>query len=243
MRILLISDIHSNLVALNAVLAAAQDHDAVWCLGDVVGYGPAPNECIERLRELQPLCLAGNHDWATLGKIDLEEFNPAARQAVVWTREKLTDENRKWLERLPDSRQLPGDDISLVHASPRQPIWEYILTTSTAAENLAHFDTSVCLFGHTHVPVQYHQPEENGLIRVRRPVESDTIPLARKMLLNPGSVGQPRDRDPRSAYALLNLKTRTLTYHRVTYDIAATQESMIKAKLPRQLVERLEYGM
>jgi predicted phosphodiesterase len=243
MRVLLISDIHANLVALNAVLAAAGDHDAVWCLGDVVGYGPAPNECVERLRELDPICLAGNHDWATLGKLDIQEFNPDARRAILWTRAVLKPENRDWLTPRPDSTRLPRDDIALVHGSPRRPIWEYILSTSTAAENMTHFDTSVCLFGHTHVPMLYRQEGDDKQVKAQRLVEGEPLSLVKKMLLNPGSVGQPRDRDPRAAYAVIELETRTLTYHRIGYDIAATQHAMIEANLPRRLIERLNYGV
>ena len=242
MRVLLISDVHANLVALNAVLSAA-DYDAVWCLGDVVGYGPAPNECVERLRELHLVCLSGNHDWATLGKLDMEEFNPYARRAILWTQQVLKPENREWLDRMPERKTMREEDITLVHGSPRHPVWEYILSTSIAAENMTLFETSVCLFGHTHVPILYRQVNDDNYVSAQRLVESESLPLQRKMLLNPGSVGQPRDRDPRAAYALIELEARTFTYHRVNYEIAATQEAMTKAGLPRRLVERLEFGV
>ncbi len=243
MRILVISDIHANLVALETVLASAGGYDAVWCLGDVVGYGPAPNECIERLRTLQPVCLAGNHDWAAIGKLDVQDFNHDARSAILWTQQVLKAENREWLDRLPDSQTPRTSDITLVHGSPRHPIWEYILSTNIAADNMKLFDTSVCLYGHTHVPVLFEQAGAEEYVRAKRLVEAQPLALARKMLLNPGSVGQPRDHDPRAAYALLELEARSLTYYRVEYDISATQAAMSKANLPRRLIERLSHGM
>jgi predicted phosphodiesterase len=243
MRVLLISDIHANLLALEAVLTSAHSFDAVWCLGDVVGYGPSPNECIERLRELNALCLAGNHDWACLGKLDTHEFNPDARRAIAWTQDVLKKWNRDWLEGKPENKLLADYDTLIVHGSPRHPIWEYILSTSTAAENMSYFTTSVCLFGHTHVPVIYRKDSDDGIVLSQKMVEAEPVPLREKMLLNPGSVGQPRDRDPRAAYALVELESRTLTHHRVEYNIAGTQEAMIKAKLPRRLAERLNYGL
>jgi predicted phosphodiesterase len=243
MRVLLISDIHANLLALDAVLASTKDHDAVWCLGDIVGYGPAPNECIERLRGLEPVCLAGNHDWAALGKLDVREFNPDARRAIEWTQSVLKSENREWLLQMPEIKSLRETDITLVHGSPRHPIWEYILSSGLAAENMPHFNSSVCLFGHTHVPILYHQPVEGGHVTTHRLNVDEPLVLDKKMLVNPGSVGQPRDRDPRAAYALIELESRSLSYRRVAYDIAGTQQAMVKANLPRRLVERLDYGI
>lgn len=243
MRVLVISDIHANLVALETILATAGEFEAVWCLGDLVGYGPAPNECIERLRRLQPLCLAGNHDWAALGKLDVQDFNHEARRAILWTQGVLTEENRAWLDQLPGTQMLRSSGITLVHGSPRHPIWEYILSTNVAADNMPLFDTSMCLFGHTHVPILYEQAAVEEPVRAKRLVEGQPLALANKMLLNPGSVGQPRDRDPRAAYALLQVEARTFTYYRVEYDIAATQAAMSRANLPRRLIERLSHGI
>ncbi len=243
MRILLISDIHANLVALETVLAQAGTFDAVWCLGDIVGYGPAPNECITRLRALPLPSLAGNHDWAVLGKLDVEDFHDDAQRAIHWTQDVLTAENRAWLEQLPDTRVLRDRDITLVHGSPRAPIWEYILSTAIATENMPYFDTSSCFFGHTHVPVIYQQRPGDRRVVPERLAEKQPFTLDAKLLLNPGSVGQPRDRDPRAAYALLDTDTHTLTHHRVTYDIAKTQAEMVKARLPSRLVQRLNYGV
>src|SRR5512142_32090 len=143
MRILLISDIHANLVALNAVIADAGSFERVWCLGDVVGYGPAPNECIETLRRYDLLSLAGNHDWAVLDKLDLEEFNPDARRAALWTRSQLSVDSLEWLRSLPERVPTEFGQYTLVHGSPRYPIWEYVLTPAVARINFDHFDTSV----------------------------------------------------------------------------------------------------
>ncbi len=159
MRILVISDIHANLDAFDAVLQDARGQwDYVWCLGDVVGYGPDPNDCVERLRELPHLCLAGNHDWAALGRLDLSTFNSDARAAVTWTSAALRPAGRRWLEALPTTFVV--GDYTLAHGSPREPIWEYILEPQVAALNFSHFETSFCLVGHTHQPVIY---EDTGV--------------------------------------------------------------------------------
>ncbi len=242
MRVLLISDIHSNLVALEAVLRHARAYDQVWCLGDVVGYGPAPNECIERIALLPLLCLGGNHDWAVAGLISDMDFNADARRAVRWTQEVLAPANLEWLRQRPDHLKLPEQDVTLVHGSPRDPIWEYILSTQIAAENMSYFDTPVCLCGHTHVPANYHS-EESGQVKGNRPEPGEAVRWTSKTLLNPGSVGQPRDRDPRAAYAVLDVETQIMTGYRVEYDIAATQAAMRAAGLPPRLSQRLEFGV
>ncbi|MEA3459769.1 MAG: metallophosphoesterase family protein, partial [Chloroflexota bacterium] len=185
MRYLVISDIHSNLAAFEAVLADAGEYDKVWCLGDLVGYGPRPNECIERLRQLDHVCVAGNHDWAAIGKLDLEDFNADARRACLWTRKTLSPENWKFLESLPERLEFPDLDFTLVHGSPRHPIWEYILSPFTAEANFAHFDTRFCLVGHTHVPTVFRQrPWDPGEL-------SNPLHLGEeRLIINPGSVGQ-----------------------------------------------------
>ncbi len=246
MRILLLSDIHANIVALDKVLAEADgSYDNIWCLGDVVGYGPAPNECVERLRGLQVESLAGNHDWAVLNKLSVEDFNTNARRAVEWTQSVLRDDNFDWLDTLPDRETRPDDDLTLVHGSPRHPIWEYILTPSTATENLSYFDTRVCFYGHTHVPMLFYREEEDKRVTPEYPAPGTPLSLTdySKCLLNPGSVGQPRDRDPRAAYAILDLESHTYTLHRVDYDIRQTQKAMEKVHLPHPLIERLAHGV
>lgn len=243
MRILTISDIHANLVALNTVLEHAGRFDRIWCLGDVVGYGPEPNACIQRLREFNLLCLAGNHDWAVLGKLDLEEFNPDARRAALWTREQLTPASLEWLSHLPERVPTELERFTLVHGSPRYPIWEYVLTPAVARVNFDYFETPECLLGHTHVPVVYKYITGEDTATAEPLVEGSPLALDdARMIINPGSVGQPRDGDPRAAYAVLDTEHWTLTHFRVPYDIPATQGKMEEAHLPVRLIARLSYG-
>jgi predicted phosphodiesterase len=267
MRILVLSDIHANLAALETVLtAAAGTYDAIWCLGDIVGYGPRPNECVELMRERAALCVMGNHDLAAVGHpdIDVENFNPHARQAILWTRAALSTANREFLVQLPDAPIHPADAHSLLvtHASPREPVWEYILTANIAWENFCLFSEEICLVGHTHKPAIYRwrlYPEVNlehedavadqetlAEVAFLQPAEGvaiklDTAPDYR-VILNPGSVGQPRDNDARAAYALLDLEARTWQFARAAYPIELTQNQMRAADLPRRLIERLSYG-
>jgi predicted phosphodiesterase len=244
MRILLISDIHANLIALDAVINDAGSFDQVWCLGDVVGYGPEPNECINRLREFTLVCLAGNHDMAVAGKAPLWDFTQDAREAIFWTRHSLTTSNQDWLGLLPDKPLDVGHGITLVHGSPRDPIWEYIAEREMAKNNLEFVNTPVCLNGHTHVPIIFRKPWDGlKILEESLPVNSPIrlVPHDR-MFINPGSVGQPRDEDPRAAYALIDLDAMTLTHGRVLYDVSATQNSMKRAKLPSRLIRRLRFG-
>lgn len=243
MRILLLSDIHANLVALNTVIADAGSFDQIWCLGDVVGYGPSPNDCIDLLGQHELLCLAGNHDWAVLDKLDLEEFNPDARRAALWTRNQISTVNREWLHALPERVPTQLEHFTLVHGSPRYPIWEYVLTPAVARINFEFFDTSTCFVGHTHVPVVYRYDDEKQMATAEPLNENSPLDLGQgRMMINPGSVGQPRDGDPRSAYAMIDSDADTLTHHRVAYDIAATQSKMEQMGLPQRLVSRLSYG-
>ncbi len=241
MRILLLSDIHANLVALDAVLRAAPPHDGVWCLGDVVGYGPKPNECVARLRELDALTLTGNHDQAALGNVSLELFRDTARQALEWTRRELTSENAAWLAARPVTRPLRVYDLTLVHGSPRDPLWEYIDEPLIAYENMAYLKTAYGFFGHTHQPAAYHM-QPDGMLVKQSVTPGNPLLLQAKVLFNPGSVGQPRDGDPRAAFALYDSAACTVTVQRVEYDIAATQRAMRQAYLPMRLVERLAQG-
>ncbi len=242
MRTLVISDIHANLTALEAVLADAGHWDRVWFLGDLVGYGPDPNECVERLRELEPLALSGNHDWAVLGKLDTEEFNSDARKAVRWTQHALTEENLTYLVTLPPLWVEPP--FTLAHASPRHPVWEYILDLQTALENFDHFDTPRCLVGHSHIPALFTLEERSAELTFYLVGHGEVVDLSEgRLIVNPGSVGQPRDGDPRAAYALLDDEAMTWEMRRVAYDIAATQARMQEARLPRRLIERLDLGL
>jgi len=242
MRCLVLSDIHSNLEAFETVLDHAGAVDQIWCLGDVVGYGPDPNGCVELLRSRPHLCIAGNHDWATLGKLDLRDFNPDAREANMWNRKQLTPGNLAYLEDLPES--LVEGQFTLIHGSPRHPIWEYVIYASTAEINFDHFETSYCLVGHTHSPVIFVQAEGNGskVKEIQPPVDEPVALGPERLILNPGSVGQPRDGDPRASYAILDDEAMTIEYHRVSYPVEETQAKMIEHGLPARLVLRLGYG-
>ena len=245
MRYLVISDIHANLTALDAVLADAEgSYDTIWCLGDVVGYGPHPNECVERLQGLDHLCIAGNHDWAVVEKLDFEDFNPNARFAVLWTREQLKPENYAYLDNLPVSLQ-PEADFTLVHASPRHPIWEYILYARIAQQNFAHFQTRYCLVGHTHSPVIFAEataPQQLCDEIVPGPDDYTHHLNARRLIINPGSVGQPRDGDARAAYGLLDTQSMDFLIKRVPYHVSEVQELMKQHDFPRKLWTRLAFG-
>lgn len=241
MRYLVISDIHANLMAFEAVLQdAGNAWDRIWCLGDIVGYGPDPNECAERLQQHDHVSLSGNHDWAVLGKLDIESFNSEARTALRWTQETISEQTHDFLAQLPPlTEETP---FTLAHGSPRQPVWEYILDEKSAAENFHHFDTPYCLVGHSHVPFVFKEMED-GKCRGALPQYGEPIALGQqRLIINPGSVGQPRDSDPRAAYALLDGEAMTWEHRRVPYDIAETQDRMRKVGMPFRLVARLELG-
>ena len=243
MRILVISDIHANLVALNAVIQDAGAFDRVWCLGDIIGYGPEPNACIERLSAFEGVCLAGNHDLAVLNKVSLEDFSQDARDAANWTREQLTDANRDWLGRLAPMIVFEEYGVTLVHGSPRDPIWEYVVTPADAANALNSIETPICLVGHSHVQITFRLPTYGlGVVRESPQMNKPLSLTLDRLVVNPGSVGQPRDDDVRAAYAMIDLETMTLTHRRIQYDIAATQKAMKLAKLPDRLIRRLRFG-
>ncbi len=244
MRVLILSDIHANLTALEAVLADAQGaYDAVWCLGDTVGYGPEPDECIRRVRDLGAVTVVGNHDWATLGLMDVEEFNPEARRAVVWTRTHLSQDSLAWLAALPNQPLVVGQ-YTLTHGSPRDPIWEYILHPSVALANMTAFDTPYCLVGHTHVPAVHVAVDGESKVRVVPPPVGQQLAIKEewRAIFNPGSVGQPRDNDRRAAYAILDTHAHTWEARRVEYMIEVTQNRMRQAGLPERLINRLAFG-
>lgn len=245
MRVLVLSDIHANLAALEAVLedAAAIGYDKVWCLGDTVGYGPEPDACVARLRGLDAVVVVGNHDWAAIGRMDVDEFNPEAGRAVLWTQAHLSAFSLAWLKGLPDEPQIEGN-FTLTHGSPRDPVWEYILRPADAAENFPWFDTPFCLIGHTHVPVLYVRHAADGRIQRQIPTLGKAMRLSdhTRIFLNPGSVGQPRDNDPRSAYAILDTEEMTWLPRRVAYPIEVTQAHMRAAGLPERLINRLAFG-
>lgn len=242
MQILIISDIHANLTALKAVLADADTFDAVWCLGDLVGYGPDPNECVDLIRELPNLqCVLGNHDAAALREIDSAAFNPEARQAIHWTQDTLKPDNLAFLHSLPERIQI--DQVTLVHGSPRQPIWEYLLDTQNATRSFHHFDTDYCFVGHSHLPLIYHLQNGKPMAGLVLPEPGTHILLSPRAIMNPGSVGQPRDRDSRASYALFDLDGPVWTNFRVNYDIHAVQQRMKAASLPERHILRLSTGL
>jgi predicted phosphodiesterase len=245
MRYLVVSDIHANLYALQAVLKDAKgEYDKTWFLGDVVGYGPHPNECIELLASLNCLGIAGNHDWATLGKLGTHHFNPEAQHVLLWTRAALTSTSTEFLQSLEIST-VTEEHFTLVHGSPRHPIWEYVLHPSVAAANLDHFSTRYCLLGHTHSAVIYQEPPgRRRSCREINPAENHGVqPLPNsRLIINPGSVGQPRDGDPRASYAILDPDGMSFDYRRVQYPVLSTQEAMLERDFPARLIYRLVLG-
>lgn len=243
MRVAIVSDIHSNLPAFEAVLQHAASEarvDALWCLGDTVGYGPQPNECIALLRGYEHRTVAGNHDLAACGKMGTEEFNEAATAAAQWTSEQLSDASREFLESLSMIEQ--ESDFTLVHGSLRWPEWEYLLSTEQAQVQFELQKTPYSIVGHSHLPFVCAEGER-APPRLSPAGDGERIDLtSTRLILNPGSVGQPRDNDPRASYVLCDTEAVVVTFHRVEYDIAATQEAMARARLPEWLSERLSYG-
>lgn len=242
MKVAVISDVHGNRHALEAVLAdvARENVDAIWCLGDLVGYGADPNDCVTTVLSECDICLAGNHDLAVTGDISLEEFSRGAAMAARWTQDVLRPENLEALKQLEPQQHLNG--LGLYHASPRDPIWEYVLSSLLAEMCLEKAEDDINLIGHSHVALAFVKREgELATGESRR--NSDTVSLVEgQWLLNPGSVGQPRDGDPRAAWLLFDVDSKTATWRRVQYDVAGAQSAIRAARLPESLAERLEYG-
>jgi len=245
MRYAIISDIHSNLAAFEAVLLDIDERggaERIWCLGDVVGYGPNPCECIELLQRYDHACVAGNHDWAALGKADLDDFNTEAAAASVWTMKQLGSKEIGYLENLPLS--LEEGDFTLVHGSPREPVWEYLLSIYSAKISFAYFQTKYCLVGHSHVPLVFELSADGGDCLLHKVSPDTELRLEEnRLIINPGGVGQPRDGDPRASYAIYDSERGVISYYRVTYNIAATQQRMKERGLPQRLIDRLSYGL
>jgi predicted phosphodiesterase len=240
-RILVLSDIHGNLPALQAVLQAAGEVDAVWCLGDLVGYGPHPNECIDLIRQQKNLlCVMGNHDAGMLGRISLGTFNHDAQVSLKWVKTVITESNWEFLRHLPEYEY--AEKVTIVHGSPRNAIWEYVLDPSIARDNFEYFETQLAFVGHTHLPIAYFLLEELDEIEWTLGTKKKPLKLEHRSLLNPGSVGQPRDHDPRSAYAIFYPRRMTWEFHRVEYDIEAVQNAIHKAGLPGRHASRLTEG-
>jgi predicted phosphodiesterase len=242
MRVAICSDIHGNRHGFQAVIAAAADDgaDQLWCLGDLVGYGGEPDACVELAARHCAICLAGNHDLAVTGALSLEEFSRGAEIAARWTRDVMEEDNIAWLRRL-----LPLDvdrSVGLYHASPRDPIWEYVLSALLAELCLDVQTHRICIVGHSHVALSFVRRE--GELATGEPRRGgDELDVSQgEWLLNPGSVGQPRDTDPRAAWLLLDLDERTAAWRRVKYDVKGAQAAIRAARLPDSLAERLSYG-
>jgi diadenosine tetraphosphatase ApaH/serine/threonine PP2A family protein phosphatase len=242
-RYAVLSDVHGNLEALEAVLADVdrQRPDAVVCLGDTVGYGPDPNECASRIQALGGPVLAGNHDLAAAGALDVSDFTPMARLAIEWTIGVVSSETRRWLASLPARLETPH--FLGVHGSPRDPIEEYILDLPTSLAIFSEHPFSLCLVGHSHVPGAFVL-EADGTLSARELPIGEATPLVAtsRYIINVGSVGQPRDGDPRAAYVLLDAEAATVTLRRLPYTILATQEKMTTRGLPVPLAQRLALG-
>jgi len=237
--IAIISDIHSNIQALKAVLKEIDGVDEIWSLGDLVGYGPNPNEVIETLKNKLSISLAGNHDQGAIGKIDISDFTKVAAQAVSFTEKELSPENKRYLEELPTMQA--SKRFTLAHGAPGENQWEYILSFESALYNFDQFKTPWCFVGHTHLPAVFSKKAPHVLV----PQEDKAIKLdpADKLIINPGSAGQPRDGIAKSSYALFDYKKNEFVLKRVDYDISATQEAMEKRDLPKNLIERLGMGL
>jgi diadenosine tetraphosphatase ApaH/serine/threonine PP2A family protein phosphatase len=241
LRVAVVSDIHGNLAALEAVLAALESEgtDELWCLGDLVGYGARPSECCAAIEARASFCLVGNHDLAVRGTIDLEEFSGDAGAAARWTRDVLAPEALAFLNRLsPEGKR---ENVAMFHASARDPVWEYVLSDEAALATLALTEEPIVLVGHSHAALHVTMQGddvEGGL----SPHGTELDLRGRRALLNPGSVGQPRDGDPRAAYLVLDLDERTASFRRAEYDIERTQAEIRGADLPEMLAARLRLG-
>jgi predicted phosphodiesterase len=241
MKALIISDIHGNRTALEAVLKAAGSVDSVWCLGDIIGYGPDPNDCVAIVRDLPNLiCLRGNHDSAVIGLTERIRFNHAAQMVLEWTDNQLNPIHRQYLLNLTPIVEV--DDVTLVHGSPRDPTWEYIMDVYTATANFDYFKTPYCFVGHSHLPVLYYLKNGSELANVSFVYPGDKTRLPENCIVNPGSVGQPRDHDPRAAYTIYDTEEKTWAQFRVNYDISEVQDRMNLAGLPIEYIQRLDMG-
>jgi diadenosine tetraphosphatase ApaH/serine/threonine PP2A family protein phosphatase len=243
-RIAAITDVHANLPALEAVLAAidAAAIEEIWCLGDVVGYGVEPDACAELVRERCEVCLVGNHDLAVLGALDVAAFSEAAAAAVRWTRENVAESTLEFLRELEPSQMRRG--IGLYHASPRDPVWEYVLSPEQADAGMDASPARIALIGHSHVALFFTRPEDGEAEETRGARASDGSPLdlgRGGWLVNPGSVGQPRDGDPRAAWLEVDVEAETACFHRAPYDVERAATPILAAGLPSRLAERL-YG-
>lgn len=241
MRILVISDIHANYTALEAVIAANAMVDAVWCLGDLVGYGPDPNECVERVKTLPNLtCLLGNHDAAVCGSLEIDKFNKEAAEAILWTKSHLNPVNLDYLQGLKETRT--ASNVTLAHGSLRSPVWEYILDPITALMNFKSFETQIALVGHTHLPLCFTCEKDSDEVKRTLLKSGEQIKISQRSILNPGSVGQPRDHDPRASFGILDLEKMTWRIRRIEYKVEEVQKRILASGLPEKHAQRLSEG-
>jgi predicted phosphodiesterase len=241
-RIAIVSDIHGNRHAFEAVLDAieASDCEEMWCLGDLVGYGADPDACVELARRYAAVCLAGNHDLGVRGDLPLEQFSRGAALAAKWTQETIDPETREYLDQLEPSNL--DEEVGLYHASPRDPVWEYVLSPLQAELCLDEQRHRVCLIGHSHVALSFGRPAGASASGETRGADEELDLSQGEWLVNPGSVGQPRDGDPRAAWLELDLDDMAAVYRRTDYDIAGAAAAIRAARLPDSLAERLSFG-
>jgi diadenosine tetraphosphatase ApaH/serine/threonine PP2A family protein phosphatase len=245
LRAAVLSDVHSNLPALEAVLAASEEAGVaeIWCLGDMVGYGASPDACTKLIRERSDICLVGNHDLAVLGEIDVATFSKTAATAVRWTQEEIEEETEAYLRTLEPAGERAG--VGLFHASPRDPVWEYVLSVEQAEAGLDVQEQRIGLIGHSHVALFFTRPPATRPTYAHGAQAGDGAEVeigSGEWLLNPGSVGQPRDGDPRAAWLELDTEAWTARYHRVSYDVGAAAAAILAGGLPETLAARLEVG-
>ena len=242
MRIAMLSDVHGNKPAFEAVLAQIDDADVeeIWCLGDLVGYGAEPDECVALARERCDVCLAGNHDLVVTGDIPIGEFSSSAAAAAEWTRETISEQSLAFLRSLDPTD--PDHAVALYHGSPRDPVWEYVLSNWQADECLDLTDARVCAVGHSHVALWFHRNPEGKVGGATAAGGAELDLSAGEWLINPGGVGQPRDGDPRAAWLLLDTESWAATWKRVEYPIEEAAKAIEAAGLPRVLAERLYSG-
>lgn len=244
MKYLVLSDVHANVEALEAVLNDCGSFDGVLFLGDLVGYGPNPDECVACLRDLPNVtALIGNHDLAALGRLDLSAFNHQARAAAMWTAARMSDGTREYLRRLSTTAEVGA--YLLAHGSPRDPVWEYLETVDQAAASFSVFAGDLCFVGHTHVPRVFTRDagEETHAVRELPACGTLSLTVGSRFIINPGGVGQPRDGDPRAAYAEWDTVGGAIEFRRVPYPIEATQTKILDAGLPPPLAYRLSAGL
>ena len=243
MKIGVISDIHSNFEALNCVLESIERVDKFICLGDIVGYGADPNDCIEKIKDLSCRCIGGNHDFAVVGRVDVDYFNYAARFAILWTSRQLKKDNINFLLNLNKKIELKNNIIA-VHGSPQNPVLEYILDKNTASLIFSKYNFKICFVGHSHLAGCFSFNEDNNQIDYINFSHGGYIEISKnkRYIINCGSVGQPRDGNPQASYGIFDLKNNVVNIYRVTYPVNLTKSKIINAGLPRSLADRLSYG-